>query len=158
MNKLFLLPVIALVAVLNLSLISATYCGQDNDCATPSCSSNFRSSSWVDCVSSVCNTMVSVRQCDWNHESCGSSGLCVYCTSNDICVSDADCPADTCKDALTKRDWRCNSNHCCEYSDVICSGEWCDGGQCVPEFTTIGAGIALIGAGAGYALIRKKRK
>ena len=29
--------------------------------------------------------------------------------------------------------------------------------QC-PEFTTIGAGIAVLGAGLGYALIRKKRK
>ena len=27
----------------------------------------------------------------------------------------------------------------------------------VPEFTTIGVGIAIIGAGIGYSLIRKKK-
>ena len=32
-----------------------------------------------------------------------------------------------------------------------------DPSLCVPEFTTIGAGIAVIGAGIAYSLIRKKK-
>jgi len=48
--------------------------------------------------------------------------------------------------------------------DVIthCGSEGCQmsngNAGCVPEFTSLGMGIALIGAGTGYALIRRKLK
>ncbi|MEM2956607.1 MAG: hypothetical protein QW041_03495 [Candidatus Pacearchaeota archaeon] len=43
---------------------------------------------------------------------------------------------------------------------------WCKAGSCyvdnpclaAPEFTTLGAGIAIAGAGVGYWLLRRKRK
>ena len=46
------------------------------------------------------------------------------------------------------------------YSNYECATRQTGGLFChlIPEFTTIGAGIAVIGAGAGYALIRRKRK
>jgi len=54
-----------------------------------------------------------------------------YCVGDRVASEVADCPADK---------------------------TTCYQGRCMPEFTTIGAGIALIGASAGYALIRRKRK
>jgi len=39
------------------------------------------------------------------------------------------------------------------------SGLYCDSSTCacVPEFTTIGMGLAVAGAGLGYTLIRKRK-
>ena len=45
----------------------------------------------------------------------------------------------------------------CDINNPCSGGQTCQGGQCVPEFTTIGAGIAIIGAGIAYSLIRKKK-
>lgn len=45
----------------------------------------------------------------------------------------------------------------CDISNPCSGGQTCSGGQCVPEFTTLGAGIAIIGAGIAYSLIRKKK-
>ena len=45
----------------------------------------------------------------------------------------------------------------CSISEPCTSPQYCDNGVCVPEFTTIGAGIAVAGAGVAYSLIRKKK-
>jgi hypothetical protein len=53
----------------------------------------------------------------------------------------------------------CGSDRTCHESCPIdCSPNSCINGQCVPEFTSLGMGIAIAGAGVGYALIRRKLK
>jgi cysteine-rich repeat protein len=73
-----------------------------------------------------------------------------------------DTKSDVCINSTTLTEYYCSSNaiastnkNCKDFSAV-----WsCIGGYCIiPEFTSIGAGIALIGSGIGYAFIRKKKK
>ena len=44
----------------------------------------------------------------------------------------------------------------CDVNNPCQSPAYCSGGVCIPEFTSLGMGIAIAGAGIGYALIRKK--
>jgi len=100
MKKLFLLPAIALVAVLAISSVSASMC-----CYTDS-------------------------NCALGYQKWPGGGCKSVCFDNgyDSCKTFDD-SQNSCKDPCI-----------------------------VPEFTSLGMGIALIGAGAGYALIRRKRK
>ena len=104
MKKLFLLPAIALIAVLAVTLASAGYNANAGCCR------------WYD-TQWHCSAPVTLQWC-----------------SNTITDPDV--------------------------TSGVFDG-WnsaCLDGYCIPEFTSLGAGIALIGAGAGYALIRRKRK
>ena len=102
MKKLFLLPVIALFAVMIISLASATnyYCYINYDCSD-------------------------YGENGWSGDSCG------------VC-------------------WGAGGHHfqACRLDTGQPSGS-CDK---IPEFGTIGMGLAITGAGLGYALIKKKRK
>ena len=80
--------------------------------------------------------------------SIASAGCCdlYFCANHNACsgtISQTDCVT------------RCNG-----LGQYAASPVYCDTGTgiCAPEFTTIGAGIALAGAGLGYAFIRRKRK
>ena len=67
-----------------------------------------------------------------------------YC--DPACVPPASCSEGVC----VQGPWCCD-HYCAPYQE-------CESCQCIPEFTTIGMGLAVMGAGAGWALIRKKRK
>ena len=107
MKKLFLLPVIALIAVMAISSVSAAlYCCYASDDCSGGASGPYTG---IGC-SSTCGPNLnypSVYSC--------TPGIDLSTCATSPCVS-------------------------------------------VPEFTTIGAGIALAGAGLGFALIRRKRK
>ena len=121
MKKLFLLPVIALIAVMAIANASA--------------------------YSSCSLTCSSTHSC--------FSGKCVI--EQDPKVPDSYCPGG------------CQGDECHAIyigNCVIFGGGGCGVGTSqyesaycrVPEFSTIGAGLALIGAGAGFWFIRKKRR
>jgi hypothetical protein len=126
MKKLFLLPFIALVAVMAVSSVSAL--GIENCSAW--CAMRWESICPTPCTS-------------YTNYSCPSTGCSQYCPgcSNPTCFveTDGNCV------------WNSGSNSCTFGTPYSI-------GTCIPEFTSIGAGIALIGAGAGYALIRRKLK
>jgi len=110
MKKLFLLPVIALIALICLNLAAASkFC-----CPEP--------------------TM-------------GTCGDGAYVSTNP-CPNNLGCPDENC--GIINGPWCCDG-YCLEYQQ-------CENCHCIPEFTTIGMGIAIAGAGIGWALIRKKRK
>ena len=52
----------------------------------------------------------------------------------------------------------------CGGSPEICGGSFayhqiCSGGDCVvPEFNSLGMGLAIVGAGMGFVLVRRKMK
>jgi hypothetical protein len=71
--------------------------------------------------------------------------------------------SDTCTGAKNLTEYYCSAGPAISSADVNCQALnynwWCVNNQCmIPEFTTIGAGIALIGASLGFWQIRKKRK
>jgi hypothetical protein len=46
----------------------------------------------------------------------------------------------------------------CDVSHPCTSPAYCENGECVPEFTSFGAGIAIAGAGVAYWFIRSRKK
>ena len=46
----------------------------------------------------------------------------------------------------------------CSISDPCTPPQYCENGVCVPEFTSIGAGLAIAGAGVAYWFIRSRKK
>lgn len=91
-------------------------------------------------------------------------------TWNGQILSDIDSP--TCSEGSSSgfsaiRDWGCSmcnpeqygSSNCWDYDHqydwILCQGEY-SGMQEIPEFTPIFAGVALIGAIAGFVILRRK--
>ena len=114
MKKLFLLPVIALVAIMAIVNVSADCCASKTSCY------------------GTCTDPVKV--------------------ADSFCIGH-DCDPGKC--------WRNDIRSCTDWGAGCVGGDvtqYSYGCTAIPEFTSIGAGIALAGAGLGWALIRRKLK
>ena len=108
MNKLFLLPIVALVAVMAVSLVNASSC-----CTCGDSTNGYRCALYISI--NDCTTLPG-GFCEGYHRGTWiSDGHIVY--------------------------------------DTSVTPNTCD---CVPEFTSAGIGLAMSGAGIGFALLRRK--
>lgn len=158
MNKLFLLPIVALFIVLAVNVISASTC----------CSYDYHASCTQDLTPVTCFNQSGTQE--WLDEGNCYGGQCAVYTISNCLDSDGynyynkgnistnyGNFSDACLNGNTLIEMVCLGNSGSALPH-ICSPEYCSNGECVPEFTTIGAGIAVLGAGIGFMLIRKKRK
>ena len=181
MKKLFLLPLFAVIPILLLATVSATC-----TCCTDTGFCNY--AEWIvgtSCSSGYTPCTAPVGSCTSPQPSyCESGGGGQVCGNGKI-EGDEECDTSVkgCSSDFEYIDNSDGANLRFRYLGYYCQGCSCyseehicpadssavqiaydnsqqrNVGSCViPEFTTIGMGLAVIGAGAGFALIRRKRK
>jgi len=174
MKKLFLLPVIALVAVMVISMANAMCCDYTsggiltcgNGYSESTCLNKTNGVWWPDkngcyvgqggfTMCQYTGAPIGCSDYDGNESMENQIGIIAYINANGVIYEDS------CYDSNQVVEYACEGSlgradkvNCANYDGY----NSCVNNHCVPEFTSLGMGIALIGAGAGYALIRRKRK
>jgi hypothetical protein len=171
MKKLFLLSAITLIAIMAVSSVSAACCTYNDWQGISTCSylgpgNCLASPSGVWHASGACIQMDFWSFCGiptgGTPSTCWDSDLGKNYESYDYVINELGVKTyDACQTSDILVEMYCNGDmgtaelkNCKDYGAPFS----CSGGRCVPEFTTIGMGLAVMGAGLGFALIRKKRK